>query len=142
MTRIFHTKLIFIFLLTGRSLFAQETFPKDEPKYNQPGIFAFTNATIHVSASKTIENATLIIEKEKVLEVGKGIYIPKNAVIIDLKGKHIYPSFIDLYSSYGMPEVKRSPPGAREQAETSKKGVSNWNESIHPETHSSRNQQH
>ena len=25
----------------------------------------------------------------------------------DLKGKHIYPSFIDLFSDYGMPEIKK-----------------------------------
>ncbi len=115
---------------------AQTTFPKDEPKYNQPGIFALTNATIHVSSTKVIENGTLLIEKEKITEVGKGINIPKNAVIIDLKGKHIYPSFIDLYSAYGMPEIKRGVLGTREQVETTKKGVSNWNESVHPEANS------
>jgi imidazolonepropionase-like amidohydrolase len=136
MSKNYLTLLIFVFSFLQISVLAQPTFPKDEPKFNQPGIFAFTNATIHVNSIKVIENATLLIERERITEVGKGVAIPKNAVIIDLKGKHIYPSFIDLYSNYGMPEVKRGVFQAREQLETSKKGVSNWNESIHPESNS------
>ncbi|HYG52365.1 MAG TPA: amidohydrolase family protein, partial [Flavobacteriales bacterium] len=131
-------KRIVSFLFLGGLSFqamAQPTFPKDEPKYNKPGIYALTNATVHISAAKVIEGATLLIEKEKILDAGKGITIPKNAVVIDLKGKHIYPSFIDLYSTYGMPEIKREPASEDgRQYETNKKGATHWNETIHPET--------
>jgi imidazolonepropionase-like amidohydrolase len=129
-------RLLFSFLFFSLAAYAmaQPTFPKDEPKYNKPGIVAFTNATIHINAAKVIEGATLLIEKEKIIDAGKGISIPKNAVTIDLKGKHIYPSFIDLYSTYGMPEIKRELGEDGRQYETNKKGVSNWNECIHPET--------
>lgn len=125
--------LLGIFVFIGNT-FGQFTFPKDEPKFNQPEIFALINATVHINAVKTIENATLLVVKDKIHEVGKNISIPKNAVVIDLKGKHIYPSFIDIYSSYGMPEVKRAGWSGDQQTETLKKGVSNWNETIHPET--------
>ena len=126
--------LFLLFLLCDFCTVGQITYPKDDPKINNPSIYAFTNAVIHVNSSKTIENATLIIEKSRIFDIGKNITIPKNAFIIDLKGKHIYPSFIDEFSSYAMPEVKRSQWSPIPQYETSKKGTVNWNETIHPET--------
>ena len=130
--------LLFLFDFFSLQNYAQVTFPKDEPKYNQPGIYALTHATIHVNSLMIIDDATLLVEKDKILEVGKNINIPKNAVVIDLKGKHIYPSFIDLYSSYGMPEIKRGAPN-QVQYETVIKGAVAWNESIHPETNAYEN---
>ncbi|HLP10590.1 MAG TPA: amidohydrolase family protein [Flavobacteriales bacterium] len=124
----------FLFFTMAVYAIAQPTFPKDEPKYNKPGVYALTNATIHVSANKVIEGATLLIEKEKIIDAGKGISIPKNAVTIDLKGKHIYPSFIDLYSSYGMPAIQRETGDDGRQYENNKKGATHWNECVHPET--------
>lgn len=121
-----------LFCSTG--VMAQKTFPKDDPKYNQPDIYALTNAHIHISSEQSIESGTLLVEKNKIIEVGKNVSIPKNAVVIDLKGKHVYPSFIDMYAAYGMPEVKRGAWSPYPQYETSKKGPSNWNEAIHPET--------
>lgn len=128
-------------LVLSSVLQAQITFPKDEPKYNQPDIFVLTNVTIHTSAGNVIENGSVLVEKEKIADVGKNISYPRNAVVIDLKGKHIYPSFIDLYSSYGMPPVKQSNDGGVQYG-TSKKGASNWNESIHPETNAAENFKH
>ncbi|MCX7728931.1 MAG: amidohydrolase family protein, partial [Bacteroidia bacterium] len=55
--------------------------------------------------------------------------IPKNAVIIDLRGKHIYPSFIDLYSDFGMPEIKKQTP-IHSFKENYIKGAYYWNPAI------------
>ena len=45
------------------------------------------------------------------LESGK-VAIPKNAVVIDGKGKFVYPSFIDLYTNIGVEkaEAKQADP--------------------------------
>lgn len=126
--------LCFVITVLTSQLYAQVTFPKDDPKYNQPDVYALTNATIHVNAQTVIESGTLLIEKETILDVGKGIYIPRHAVIIDMKGKHIYPSFIDIYSTYGMPEIKREEGSETAQYHNAKSGPTNWNETIHPET--------
>jgi imidazolonepropionase-like amidohydrolase len=119
---------------------AQETFPVNGPWDVRPGLYAFTNATIVVSPDQTITNGTLLV-KDRVIEgVGTGIAIPKGYVTIDLKGKYIYPSLIDAYSTYGMPEAPRQAfgPGGfgRNAVYTSTKpGAFGWNEAIKPEMH-------
>lgn len=127
--------LFIVLAFTGSQsiLYAQKTPPKDEPIYNQPDIYVLNNGIIHLNATKTIEGGTLIIEKDKIIEVGKNISYPKNAIVIDIKGKHVYPSFIDAFSAYGMPEAKGNNQNSSVQYETSKKGALYWNESIHPE---------
>src|SRR3546814_18165379 len=85
-------------------LFAQETFPENGVQDQRPRLFAFTNATIVVSAGKTIKNGMLLVRKGKIEAVGSKLNIPRGAVVWDLEGKFIYPSFIDLYSSSGLHE--------------------------------------
>ncbi len=113
--------------------FAQETFPMNGVYDYREGIYAFTNATIHTAPGKSTENATLLVKDGKIEGVGKGISIPKNAVTIDLKGKHIYPSFIDLYSDYGMPEPKEGGNDWKPQPLSKKDGAYMWNEALKPE---------
>ncbi|RZK88989.1 MAG: amidohydrolase, partial [Pedobacter sp.] len=62
----------------------------------------------------------------------------KGYVVIDLKGKYIYPSLIDAFTSYGIAESQRATAGGfgggRQSIFTStKKGAYNWNEAIRPE---------
>lgn len=54
------------------------------------GAYAFINAVIAKDAQTSLQNATIIIRRSKIEAVGVGISIPKNAVIIDCKGKYIY----------------------------------------------------
>ena len=68
---------------------------------------AFVNATIVVNSENTIENGTLIFRDGKIINVGKGIEIPENTIIIDKKDKFIYPSFIETTSSMSIKEAKR-----------------------------------
>lgn len=104
---------------------AQTTFPNNGAPNNIHTVYAFTNCTLHVNADLTINNASLLIQDGRVLQSGEKLTIPKEAVVIDLKGKHVYPGFIDLYSDYGMPEVKRT-----ESNNDSKKGAYGWNQAI------------
>ena len=68
---------------------------------------AFVNATIVVNSEKTIENGTLIFRDGKIIDVGSGIKIPKNSIVIDKKDKFVYPSFIETTSSMSVKEAKR-----------------------------------
>lgn len=92
-------KLTVLFFLCFWSFvsIAQVTFPKNGVYDEQDGHYAFTNATIYVSPTQKLEKATLIIKKGKVVAVGTALSVPKDAVKIDLNGKYIYPSFIDLH---------------------------------------------
>ncbi|PCH92715.1 MAG: amidohydrolase, partial [Bacteroidetes bacterium] len=62
-----------------------------------------------------------------------GIDIPKEAIIKELNGKFIYPSFIDLYSTYGLPEVVDPKRSRKPQIESKTKGAYNWNQAIKSE---------
>ena len=120
---------------------AQQTFPNNGPADKRDNWYAFTNATIVKSAAEKIENATLIIKNGKIEAVGKDIAIPNGAVVNDLKGKYMYPSFIDIYSDYGMPEPKAEGvfPQQRPQMTTNKKGAFAWNECLKSEFRASEN---
>ena len=70
----------------------------------------------------------------KVAEVGKSVKIPEGTKIIDLDGKMIYPSFIDIYSDFGIAKPKRNPSDSRSsQYEAEREGYY-WNDHIRPET--------
>jgi imidazolonepropionase-like amidohydrolase len=90
------------------SSYAQETFHRNGVKDERPSIHAFTNATIHVDYQTVIENATLVIKEDKIVSAGTNVSIPKGAIVHNLEGKHIYPSFIELSSDLGMPSPDRS----------------------------------
>jgi hypothetical protein len=130
-------------LICAQLVRAQETFPVNGSWDVRPGQYAFTNATIVVSADQTITNGTLLVKDRVIEAVGTGISIPKGYVTVDLKGKFIYPGLIDAYSTYGMPEAPRQafPAGGaagggfgRTRVNVSTKpGAYGWNESIKPE---------
>ncbi len=113
----------------------QETFPVNGVHDEREKVFALTNANIFTSHDQKLENATLLIKDGKIEGVGKGISLPANAVEIDLQGKYIYPSFIELHSNYGMPEPEKDQGGRdrKPQFISNKKGAYGWNEAIHPE---------
>ncbi len=116
---------------------AQETYPVNGSADIRSGQFAFTNANIVVSADQTIANGTLIVKDHKIENVGSGIHIPKGYVVVDLKGKFIYPSLIDAFSGYGLPEAPRQSFSFRSAPvfTSTKEGAYSWNEAIRPEVH-------
>ncbi len=122
-----------VLLLTALSR-AQETFPVNGVADKRSGTYAFTNATIVKDAATTLTNATLLIKEGKITAVGTGINIPKEAVVIDCKGRFIYPSFIDIYADYGMPVIQRTQGGfnfnAPAQLTSNQKGPFGWNQAI------------
>lgn len=123
--------ILFIFIINSVIVSAQETFMVNGTHNKNHTTYVFTHATVFIDYATQLENAILVVKEGRIIEVGKKIDIPKNAVVYDLKGKYIYPSFIDLYANYGMPvAVKKK--GTR-SVETNKKGAFNWNQAIHPE---------
>ncbi|MES2512510.1 MAG: amidohydrolase family protein [Bacteroidota bacterium] len=111
------------------ALTGQTTFPNNGAPYNIHTLYVFTNCTLHVDADVTIMNASLFVQDGKIVNVGEKLVSSKDAITIDLKGKHVYPAFIELYSDYGMPEVKRV-----DNSDASKKGAFGWNQAIRSET--------
>lgn len=125
--------LTLVLSLAGLAAWAQETFPRNDVKDSRAGLYAFTNATIVVDPQTTLTNATLLVKGERIEQVGANLTVPKGYTVIDCKGKFIYPSLIDIYTSYGLPEVERARGGGfsgPEQIEPKNKGAYNANQAI------------
>ncbi len=127
-------KLIVLLICITNISIAQEYFPKSNGvKTPKNGLVAFKNATIYSSPTEIIKNSTLLIKDNKIIGVGKNIKIPENAIQIDVKGKSIYPSFIDIYSEFGVKKPTK-PRGLKSpQYDASRSGYY-WNDHVRPET--------
>src|SRR6476659_9331492 len=110
MKKIFSFKPVFAILFSVfiNATSAQVTFPVNGIADPLQKSYAFINATIVKDANTTLQNATLIIRERKIVALGNNLAVPKDAVTIDCKGKYIYPSFIDIYSDYGIPVQQRT----------------------------------
>lgn len=114
--------------------YAQEYFPNNESIPNKTNNFtAFTNAKIYVTPTQVIQKGTLLIQNGKVVNAGTNVTIPKNCTTIDLNGKSIYPSFIDLYTSFGIEKPKPAATAGRGSLYDTKRVGYYWNENIKSE---------
>jgi len=114
--------------------FSQEYFPKNDGVKTTDNIYtALTNAKIYVTPTQIIDKGTLLIKNGKVVNVSSSVSIPKDAVIIDLSGKSIYPSFIDIYSGFGVEKPKRASGGRRSPQYAASRQGFYWNDHIMPE---------
>jgi imidazolonepropionase-like amidohydrolase len=133
--KILRTLLLTFFLFASFVTIAQKTFPVNGVKDERHLTYAFRNAKIYIDYKTVIDTATLLIRDGKVLDAGKNLHIPDDAVVYDLKGKTIYPSFIDLISDYGINIDKKTVADRRApQFLSNTKGAYGWNQAIHPET--------
>jgi imidazolonepropionase-like amidohydrolase len=128
--------VLFVFVVTSLQLNAQTTYPVNDVANPREGCYAFINATIVKDAQTTVQNASMVIRQGKIESIGAAVNIPKDAVIVDCKGKYIYPSFIDMYSDYGTQAVKAEPFsfGRSSQMVSNTKGAYGWNQAIRSET--------
>ena len=126
--------LLLLVLCISHMGISQEYFPKnDGVKENNAQYTAFTNATLFVSPTNKINNATLLIKQGKVIATGKNVTIPSNTVVVDLEGKYIYPSFIDSYTNFGVKNPERSSGGGRSPQYGASRDGFYWNDHIMPE---------
>ena len=123
--------LIF-FIILSLSLKAQDHVPVNGVRDDRNSIYAFENATIHKTGSDILENGMLLVQDGKIVYVGPRKEAPRGSVLLDLNGQHIYPSFIDLYSQYGIIAKKPGKEARRRgpQLDRSRKGPVYWNDAI------------
>ncbi|MBX2842872.1 MAG: amidohydrolase family protein [Flammeovirgaceae bacterium] len=121
-------------LLHCSSLWAQEDiYPVNNVRDNRPEVYFLKNATIFKDYETKLENASLLIEEGIVKAIGADISAPKGTREIDLKGKFIYPAFIDLHSDFGLSEIPKGKPfsfGSPEVVYPQTKGAFNVNDAI------------
>ena len=129
--------LSFVFGLVNIST-AQETFPSNGVKNNFEEVHAFINATLVISPQQTLENGVLIVQGDRIIRADNdtSLEIPSGAIVHDLELKFIYPSFIDLHTSYGIDNEKRSPWKPQPQYQSNTGSGAGWNQAIRPQTNS------
>jgi imidazolonepropionase-like amidohydrolase len=130
-------KKIILFLLLVTFVtpsISQNYFPNNESVQNKNQNFtALINAKIYVTPRQVIEKGTLLIQNGKVVSSGKDIVIPKNSIIVNLEGKTIYPSFIDMYTNFGVEKPRSTGPMVRGALYDTKKSGYYWNEHLRAE---------
>ena len=128
------TMLTLCLFWCGAFLFAQDYFPENEGvKANNNNYTAFTNAKIFVTPTEVIKKGTLLIQNGKVINVGSSVSLPANTITVDLDGKSIYPSFIDVYSKFGVEQAKKPSGGGRSDQYDAERDGFYWNDHIMPE---------
>ena len=132
------SSLFFLCFLHHSITMAQVTHPINGIPDQRNAVYAFTNATLWVDHQTKIDSATLIISAGKVSDYGKRISVPRGAVVTDLSGKWIYPSFIDSYTTYGMPDAGKQESKRGPQITSNTKGAYSWNQALRPEVEAHR----
>lgn len=121
---------------------SQETKPVVGISDERPTACLLKNAMIQVDYAASPVKSDMLIRDGRIEAIGSAVESPAGTIIIDLEGKYIYPSFIDLDSEYGLADVNQAPSGRpsgrsgsrTQQFESSGKTPMNWNEAIHPQT--------
>ncbi len=87
----------------------------------QDDSFLLRGATIHPVSGPNIENAMLLVVDGKIAEIGLKIQTKLKVRIVEAKGMHVYPGFIDSGSPVGLQEVS----SVRETGDTGELGMFN-----------------
>jgi len=95
--------LLLLFLLPLSAFGQKDNFPVTGVSDTRHLTYGFKNARIVVDYLTTIDNADMLVSEGRITEIGKNIIFPKGTILVDLTGKTVYPSFIDVYAaSYGI----------------------------------------
>lgn len=116
-----------LLFLAGSAAYAQSTFPVNGISSEDKSLYALTNARLFIEPGKVETDAVLLFSEGKIVKAGKGIPVPKHAVVTDLKGAFVYPSFIELFSDYGIDSPKEE---SGRGYESSRKGAYAWNDAL------------
>ena len=73
------------------------------PPQQQP--VALVGATIHPVSGPEIEAGTILFDKGKITGIGVQVEVPADAVVAELRGKHVYPGLIAAGSLTGLVEI-------------------------------------
>ncbi len=127
-----HIFLIAAFLIAF-SGYSQHIGPQNGVYLPENTTYALTNCKIVVNPDFSIPLGMLVVRNGIIEYAGIMGIPPRESVKIDLDGFTIYPSFIDIYSSEGIPKPAAKSRGRSSQLESLKEGPYYWNEAVQPE---------
>jgi imidazolonepropionase-like amidohydrolase len=109
---------------------AQRTAPPPGLRENTPAVHALVGARIVVSPEQVIEKGTLVVRDGVIVAVGADVATPPDVRVWDVRGKTLYPGFIDAYSELTGDAAKTS------AGDTG--GAGYWNANITPQFRADR----
>ena len=101
---------IIVLLFVGVACAQDDVYPAKP----YAGKIYITNGNVHVGNGQVMENATIVIENGKIIQVGQNISASQDAKIIDAKGKQIYPGLILSVTDLGLKEIAESVRGSND----------------------------
>ncbi len=93
--------LIASYLILPLSVLASAQIPA--PPQKAP--VALVGGTIHPLTSPDIEEGTILFDRGRIVDLGKEVAIPSDAVVVDIRGRHVYPGLIAASSILGLVEI-------------------------------------
>src|ERR1700693_1191934 len=66
---------------------------------------ALVGGTLHPVSGPDVANATLVFRDGKIAAVGAGIEVPAGAKVVDVRGRHVYPSLFPPLTELGLVEI-------------------------------------
>lgn len=85
--------------LAGSSAQASDSIPGNAPA----GAVVLRGGVINPVSGPSVEG-DLVFEKGKIVALGKGVTVPANATVVELKGRSVYPGLIAANSQLGLTE--------------------------------------
>ncbi len=85
--------------------------PLDEPRVeanlalDDGAMLAIVGATIHPITSPDVEGGVLLIQGERIVDLGPDLPVPAEATVIDAAGAHLWPGMIALDTAIGLREI-------------------------------------
>ena len=129
--------LLLLSLLSMQQAFAQFRLPQAKLSDEKSHTFLLVNATVIPSPGQKMEAASVYVKDGKIAAIGKDLKVPAGTYRRDAKGAWVYPSFVDLFSSYGMTAAAAAKQDRNypmsPQYESSRPGVFLWNQALKPE---------
>jgi imidazolonepropionase-like amidohydrolase len=101
---------ISILLFVGVVCAQDDVYPAKP--YN--GKIYITNGNVHVGNGQVTENATIVIENGKIVQVGQNISVSQDAKVVDAKGKQVYPGLILSVTDLGLKEIAEAVRGSND----------------------------
>lgn len=131
-----YSSLLF-FLLIFTNLEAQFRLPQARLSDEKTHTFLLVNATLVMEPGSKMEAASIYVKDGRIAAIGKNLSVPEGIYRRDAGGAWVYPSFIDLFSSFGL-QGSASRTGDRNypltpQYESNRPGVFLWNQCLKPE---------
>ena len=70
-----------------------------------PRVFTLVNATIHPASGPDIASGHVVVRDGRIVEVGAGPQAAAEGPVVDLKGRHVYPSILPPLTVLGLAEI-------------------------------------